>query len=203
MKSEEVYRAVRGFVSNHDHKFQNVFVHSWEADHFSVTSSGYSYEIEVKISRSDFLADFKKPKHHLFKSFKTGYGILRLGESWISEGWPLINKHPELKNYRITYNNISPVEINHKSCPNKFYYAVPVGLIEVHEVPPYAGLLYVMDHGDIREMKKAPFLHKDGFDVRQMLFNKYYWLCNELREKVRGLEWTVEDLKEKLEKQTV
>ena len=64
----DINRSVRSLFFTHDHKFQNVFIHAWEADHFSVTKTGYSYEVEVKISRSDYFADFKKPKHTLIKS---------------------------------------------------------------------------------------------------------------------------------------
>ena len=64
----DINRSVRALFFTHDHKFQNVFIHAWEADHFSVTKTGYSYEVEVKISRSDYFADFKKPKHTLIKS---------------------------------------------------------------------------------------------------------------------------------------
>src|SRR5688572_4816975 len=106
MKAVDVYRGVRSFTSNHDHKFENVYVHEWEADSFSVTSTGYVYEIEVKISRSDFLADFKKPKHHLFKSYKSGHGILPLGESRKWFDWPIVDRYPELKNYEVKFNNI-------------------------------------------------------------------------------------------------
>jgi hypothetical protein len=36
-----------------------------ECDVISISKSDYIYEYEVKISRSDFKADFKKPKHNL------------------------------------------------------------------------------------------------------------------------------------------
>ena len=38
-----------------------------EADLISVTKAGYISEYEIKISRADFRADFKKRKHHLFE----------------------------------------------------------------------------------------------------------------------------------------
>ena len=36
---------------------------SWEADLISITKAGYMYEYEIKISKSDFMHDFGKPKH--------------------------------------------------------------------------------------------------------------------------------------------
>lgn len=155
MHAEKIYQAIESMFANHDFKLRNVFVHDWEADHFSVTSSKYTYEIEVKISRSDFFCDFKKPKHDVFKS--------------------------ELRNY--------------KTCPNKFYYACPVGLIESHEVPDYAGLIWRMDSGGTRIIKKAPFIHKDIFNHREMLFDKYYYKWVGLKAKVWELEDTIQQLK--------
>lgn len=44
----------------------NASMFCWEADMISVTGAGYVNEYEIKISKSDFKADFKKPKHKLF-----------------------------------------------------------------------------------------------------------------------------------------
>lgn len=44
----------------------NASMFCWEADMISVTGSGYIHEYEIKISKSDFKADFKKPKHKIF-----------------------------------------------------------------------------------------------------------------------------------------
>ena len=197
MKAEDVYRGVRVFVYNHDHKLQNVFVHSWEADSFSITASNYIYEVEVKVSRSDFFNDFNKPKHHFFKSYKKGNGIYKIGQSWRCERWPVTNKYPELKDFHIEYNNIQALTFNHKTCPNKFYFACPVGLIELHEIPEYAGLIYVMDSGQPREVKKAPYLHKDKAEPKDLLFEKYYWQNINQRQKIRELESTIKHLKQK------
>ena len=41
-----------------------------ECDVISISKSDYIYEYEVKISRSDFKADFKKPKHNLITEKK-------------------------------------------------------------------------------------------------------------------------------------
>ena len=50
---------------------------------------------------------------------------------------------------------------DHKFRPNKFYYCCPKGLIDVQDVPEYAGLLEVQEWGScIEEIKKAPFIHK-------------------------------------------
>lgn len=187
MTCEEVYKAVRDFTFNHEHKFENVYVHAWEADHFSVTKgSGYAYEIEVKVSRSDFFADFKKPKHHFFKSYKRGFGIMREGESWV---W---------NEDKVSVNNISALKIDYSNAPSKFFYAVPVGLVEEHEVPEYAGLIYVMDSGAWRVIRKAPYLHKDRFVAEKMLFSKYMYGFLDQRFRIGQMEFFIENLKKAL-----
>jgi hypothetical protein len=194
MKAAEVYDSVRRFVSNHDHKFENVFLHGWEADSFSVTSSMYSYEIEVKVSRSDFFADFKKPKHHFFKNYKTGYGILNCGMSWRCEGWPVTDKIPELKDFKIQYTNIRAQKLSYKTAPNRFFFACPPDLIKPEEVPEYAGLIYCFPY-DPKVVKKAPFIHKDMVNVKELLFDKYYWQHLEQKRTIRELEHIVKRLK--------
>ena len=41
-----------------------LFRHNWETDFLVVQKNGYCYEIEIKISRSDFFNDFKKKDKH-------------------------------------------------------------------------------------------------------------------------------------------
>lgn len=43
------------------------FYSDWECDALSLNKSGYLTEYEVKISRSDFFADFKKHRHQFFE----------------------------------------------------------------------------------------------------------------------------------------
>src|SRR5665647_215120 len=47
-----------------------VFKNDWETDFFVVQkASGYCYDIEIKVTRSDFFADFKKrDKHQILKN---------------------------------------------------------------------------------------------------------------------------------------
>lgn len=183
MTSDKVYRGVRSMFHNHDHKFENVYIYDWECDHFSVTGSGYAYEIEIKVSKSDFKADFQKPKHHFFKCIKNGFSIINQGRgyTWIE------------KDQKVEYTNINPVEISFKNCPNIFYFACPVGLIEAHEVPKYSGLIYIMDNGDARIIKKAPYIHKVKVEPSKILFKKYmYGFLNmkmEFDALKRDLKW--------------
>jgi len=77
--------------------------------------------------------------------------------------------------------------------PNYFYYAVPEGMIDVSEVPEYAGLVYILDDSvlsfsHIRIIKKAPLLHKEKYDDGQLgLGEKFYYNMVNWRNKAR--EW--------------
>lgn len=156
MKSTEVYKSARSFNHNHDHKFENVFIFNWESDLFSVTSTKYSVEIEVKVSRSDFFADFKKAKHFLLSRHK--HKLLTIRESWDGENFSAIH--------------VTDVQ---KSIPNRFYFCCPFLLISALEVPEYAGLIYAKENGDYLVVRPAPLLHKEKFDYKRMLFDKYMW----------------------------
>lgn len=59
------------------------------------------------------------------------------------------------------------------SIPNRFYFAVPEYLINVEDVPEYAGLIYLSSTStDI--VKNAPLLHKIKID-HLSAFNKMYY----------------------------
>ena len=111
--------------------------------------SGYCYDIEIKVSKSDFKADFGKVKKHEILS--TGERILK-------------GKRYEL----------APESVKHNFRPNRFYYCVPKGLINISEVPAYAGLMYVDEYGYTKIVKEAPFLHREKLDVERVLCEKFY-----------------------------
>ena len=74
MTVKEIQRALQRRFHNHKYDLQNsyIFQHGWECDFFSMTKTGYCYEVEIKLSRGDFFADFKKEKHFLFKKIASG-----------------------------------------------------------------------------------------------------------------------------------
>jgi len=96
----------------------------YEADILALTPAMICTEVEIKISVSDFKADFKK-KH----------------------------KHYRMQNHS--------ENVNWKT-PNRFFYACPKGMLNVsHEIPNYAGLLWVNERGVVELVKQAPVLHKN------------------------------------------
>lgn len=64
--------ALHKYFENYHFLISNSFVFSWESDFLARSKSAYFVEVEVKISRSDFLRDFDKPKHEIFKSAMAG-----------------------------------------------------------------------------------------------------------------------------------
>lgn len=182
------------FIS-HRYKFLNVYFFENESDYLTFLPNGYCYEIEIKISRSDFKADFKKIKHQIHsenqkgnkwfmdkKGLKTNYD-----PSWeFCKNFPELIIAEEYQDYRqrrynewsirLKFNPYSMIDfrrVSNERLPNKFFYAAPVGLISKDEVPEYAGLLYINEDLSVTKVKDGRFIHKDCIKPDK-LFNKTY-----------------------------
>ena len=82
------------------------------------------------------------------------------------------------------------------SMPNYFYYAVPDGLINVDEVPDYAGLLYVQPWG-ITFVKQPKKLTDEKFDpVKLYLADKFYYNMWNWKDKYEKLSDYAEEIKQ-------
>lgn len=188
---------------NFDYKLLNTFIFNWECDFFARSKSGYVYEIEVKISRADFKKDFEKDKHQYFSAFEKKHCIVnysRFGnygrtcydvKTVYKEQFCLVGDSKrtwryfenrcgfwkegyKTKYHYAEFSRIKIVDMQKAVIPNKFFYAVPEGLINVDEVPKYAGLLYVSEDGTVTQVKKAPFIHKRVLDLKSELLSKFY-----------------------------
>lgn len=67
---------IRDFLSNPRYVMNNLYIYKWESDYLAITGAGYAYEIEVKISASDFRNDFKKSHKHLTLSGSKTNGVI-------------------------------------------------------------------------------------------------------------------------------
>jgi hypothetical protein len=135
----------------------NIYAFRWESDLLMITNSGYAVEYEIKLSLSDFKADFKKKGS--IKSYDRD-------ADWKS---------------RISYNSKSDDLLSGKGS-NRFYYVCPEGLIPIEEIPDYAGLIYVTDRY-IKIIKKAPLLHKNKdwkTIINKINVSNYHKLFNKL-----------------------
>ena len=145
LTEQSIQQRLNYFFASYKYKADGLYVFSWESDKLIWTKSGYIYEFEIKISRSDFKNDFKhkKEKHIVLAS--------------------TIDRDKG------------------KRMPNYFYYAVPTGMLEPDEVPPYAGLIYIdSEYRYVKQsyhiVKEAPQLHKTKYtDAELNLGEKFYY----------------------------
>jgi hypothetical protein len=209
MTEKLIQKALFRLFSSHEFKFTNTYFFNNESDWLSFLSSGFCYECEIKISRSDFKADFKKEKHRIHKGNEIGSNLfLRKTYDHIETdlSWEFCRDFPELIESREhtrmqyvdrIYQNVTSVYykatvscgvefVSHdnKQIPNKFFYVVPTGLISKEEVPDYAGLIYVDELGRCTKVKDGKFLHKDKLDPKRLFTKTYYAYEKQLTDKL-------------------
>ena len=186
-----IQKALFKKFESHSFKFTNTYFFKNESDWLSFLSNGYCYEVEIKISRSDFKADFKKIKHKLHKNVNEKDGLYAhpLREiKHIEPDWNFCKAFPELVESNEYYNGrswfvrlwaVTGTQIEFRkvkpvSLPNKFFYAVPENLISIDEIPDYAGLLYIKEDGSVKKVKDGKFIHREILN-KSKLFNKLYF----------------------------
>lgn len=113
-----------------------------EMDIFALRKSGYVDEIEVKVSKSDFLADFKK--------------TVKVEGALIETSWG--------RPYNIMEDKLKHKALVEGLCHcNRFSFLIPEDLVEKCEIPDYAGI-YVYKStkfgGRVHEVKAARLLHR-------------------------------------------
>lgn len=236
MQEYQIIDALMKKYDSHIYQLSNSFVFDWECDFFSKTREGYCQEIEIKISRSDFLKDFSKEKHKIFsgafekkekifvsRGLTDGDLICEFTHGVLSSPYfraywnKLNNRHHQ---YHYEYEDvlngfkrfhleerreriyapavrIKLVELENKLFPNKFSYCVPTGLIKPEEIPAYAGLMYIDEHGKITDVKKPPFLHKRKLTLSGILLDKFYFKSIAQRKEIKILKRRIEILEQK------
>ena len=118
---------------NFKYMFNNVYFYNWESDFLGINDNHYTHEFEIKISRSDFKADFK---HKIAK-----HGLLKTG-----------HLSPSMDD-KAKYGANGVKDLRRR--PNYFSYVVPKGLVKESEVPEYAGLYYVHESGEVELIRKG------------------------------------------------
>ena len=187
LTEQKIQRVLSGFIASPKYNVDGLFVFRWESDKLLWTKAGYIYEFEIKISRADYKNDFKHKveKHVLLNSAMTD-------ESTEAREADLFGNL--LKEKRKRYPQITTEQARNmmksvgERIPNYFYYAVPDGLLEPDEVPPYAGLVYITTYKGFCEnepdkwrhgykvIRKAPILHKTKYtDGELNLGEKFYY----------------------------
>ena len=175
---EYIQRKLNAFFAPNTQKYviENLYVFKWESDKLIETRSGLIYEYEIKVSKSDYKNDFKnkKDKHVILEGKE--------------ERIPSYEEHKKRFNYYGNDLSDTYYRTENFKKPNYFYYAVPEGMIDISEVPSYAGLIYVLPEGKhetkdgewcltgIYTVKPAPKLHNTKYtDDDLELGEKFYY----------------------------
>lgn len=187
LTEQKIQRVLSSFIASPKYNVDGLFVFEWESDKLLWTKAGYIYEFEIKISRADYRNDFKHKveKHVLLNSALPD-------ESTEAREADLFGNL--LKEKRKRYPQITTEQARDmmkpigERMPNYFYYAVPEGLLEPDEVPPYAGLVYITTYKgsfenepdkwrhDYKVIRTAPQLHKTKYtDGELNLGEKFYY----------------------------
>ena len=191
LTEKKIQKALNRFFASEKYNIDGLFVFSWESDKLLRTQAGYYYEFEVKISRADYKNDFKHKidKHIILSSVLPKEKAEPIQASLFDNLYEKKRKrYPQ-----ITWEQIMARWCNVESIcidllmPNYFYYAVPEGMLEPDEIPPYAGLVYVGEDGKtLRTIVKAPRLHDRKLtDAELNLGEKFYYNMKHWQHKYR------------------
>ena len=181
LTEQSIQQRLNYFFASYKYKADGLYVFSWESDKLIWTKSGYIYEFEIKISRSDFKNDFKhKKEKHIVLASTIDRGKAKEIRMSLFEQKEQENRHWSREMLERRYGDIDAM-VKGKRMPNYFYYAVPTGMLEPDEVPPYAGLIYIDSEyryvkQSYRIVKEAPQLHKTKYtDAELNLGEKFYY----------------------------
>ena len=181
LTEQSIQQRLNYFFASYKYKADGLYVFSWESDKLIWTKSGYIYEFEIKISRSDFKNDFKhKKEKHIVLASTIDRDKAKEIQMSLFEQKEQENRHWSREMLESRYGDIDAM-VKGKRMPNYFYYAVPTGMLEPDEVPPYAGLIYIDSEyryvkQSYRIVKEAPQLHKTKYtDAELNLGEKFYY----------------------------
>lgn len=181
LTEQSIQQRLNHFFVSYKYKADGLYVFSWESDKLIWTKSGYIYEFEIKISRSDFKNDFKhKKEKHIVLASTIARDKAKEIQMSLFEQKEQENRHWSREMLERRYGDIDAMAKG-KRMPNYFYYAVPTGMLEPDEVPPYAGLIYIDSEyryvkQSYRIVKEAPQLHKTKYtDAELNLGEKFYY----------------------------
>ena len=181
LTEQSIQQRLNHFFASYKYKADGLYVFLWESDKLIWTKSGYIYEFEIKISRSDFKNDFKhKKEKHIVLASTIARDKAKEIQMSLFEQKEQENRHWSREMLESRYGDIDAM-VKGKRMPNYFYYAVPTGMLEPDEVPPYAGLIYIDSEyryvkQSYRIVKEAPQLHKTKYtDAELNLGEKFYY----------------------------
>ena len=205
---ENIQFALNNFFTPNSIKYtiDGQYIFGWESDKLiMMRTSGLIYEFEIKISKSDFKNDFKhKQRKHVILESKEEYvpeyyeKIERIEKGSLNEN----RKKQELEWCHKTMDNNEYYNVKLHKKPNFFYYVTPSNMIDVNDIPSYAGLIEINDYGTFTTVKKAPKLHSNKYTNDDLnLTDKFYYNMDTWRQKyekqineIQHLKDTVDEL---------
>lgn len=114
------------FYLRNRHVVDNIFFGQFESDFVFVTEKGYMYEVEIKISKSDYHNDFEKGFYrHKVHGFE--YGKSRIKNPGKNDNLEFIKKHDLISAGNTIFKG--------------FYFAMPKELADQIDIPDYCGLI--------------------------------------------------------------
>jgi len=205
LTEQSIQKRLNHFFASWKYNVDGLFVFSWESDKLLWTKAGYIYEFEIKISRSDFKADFKhKIEKHLILASALPDEKEQMPDlfgNYQQQRRKKYGDHLSDEDIRREFERLG--DVKGKRMPNYFYYAVPEGLIQPEEVPPYAGLLWLTKEykygGGIIRKKEAPRLHSTKYKDGELdLGEKFYYNWKSAVRKYNEADKEATDLRQQL-----
>jgi len=160
-----IERVIHARYSTHNPIVPGIAPHGWwECDIFSLTRAGYMHEFEIKVSRSDFKADFNKcwdqwrsMRHRGIKKLESD-----MSKEEVRASLAPVYKHDLMKE-------------GYTKGPKFFWFCAPEGLLEKKDIPDHAGFIEFPEHNEtgripwgMRVVKKAPTLHTTKFCEKRL-----------------------------------
>lgn len=166
LRAYDIAEKLAKMYSNQEYILHNTYVFRWESDFFCISNSGYVTEVEIKISKSDFKADFNKT---------TGTGIKKHDY--------LINPETKWKPNKFIFACPEGL-INPDDIDNRY------GLIYINR--PSNEFSEYTTH---KIIQNAKFLHKEKLMQQKrmlsQLLSKYYYRNMDLRKSLAIRDWDI------------
>jgi hypothetical protein len=170
--------------------------HWFECDVFEVTRAGFFREYEVKLSRSDFFADRAKVQHRWEESGGDPGCSHTMTGTLAGLASVYTCRDCGMTQTRLCESKHDRLAKGDSRGPSRFWFVAPLGLLEIADVPPWAGLIEVLNRGLNRppgiryacdERVKAPVLHRAKVElaVERDARDTCYWRMHRLMRRAQ------------------
>jgi hypothetical protein len=179
--SESTVANIVSNFSDHEKRYDSIIhrcftQHDNEADLLAIRPSGYCDEFEIKLSRSDLLADKNKVVQYREKDITTG-----IDNEWFTspkESRPTLAPYNKQKLDALADGDMSV---------NYFWYVLKVGIGTISDIPEYAGLIIIDNYGSIevirhpKKLSNKKLSHEQRFNFTKLLSKRFWTLNNNLK----------------------